>query len=116
MTPMRYVGKQSRSEMKSLAEHLLDKLGLADRLKHRPSELSGGQQQRVAIARALANNPPVLLADEPTGNLDEKTGNEVIDIFHELKANGKLIIMVTHNPEYENVVDRMIRLSDGYVV
>ena len=116
MTPMRYAGKRSRSEIKSNAEYLLEKLGLADRLKHRPSELSGGQCQRVAIARALANDPPVLLADEPTGNLDEKTGNEVINIFHELKANGQLIIMVTHNPEYETVVDRMIHLSDGYVV
>jgi putative ABC transport system ATP-binding protein len=116
MTPMRYAGKHTKSEMLEIATHLLEKLGLADRLKHRPSELSGGQCQRVAIARSLANNPPVLLADEPTGNLDEKTGNEVIDIFHELKAKGQLIIMVTHNPEYENVVDRMIHLSDGHVV
>ncbi|MCM8531946.1 MAG: ABC transporter ATP-binding protein [Lentisphaeraceae bacterium] len=116
ITPMRYAGTKSKSEMIETATHLLDKLGLADRLKHRPSELSGGQCQRVAIARSLANNPPVLLADEPTGNLDEKTGNEVIDIFHELKANGQLIIMVTHNPEYENIVDRMIHLSDGHVV
>ena len=116
MTPMRYAGNKSKKEMLETATHLLDKLGLADRLKHRPSELSGGQCQRVAIARSLVNNPPVLLADEPTGNLDEKTGNEVIDIFHELKAKGQLIIMVTHNPEYEAVVDRMIHLSDGYVV
>ncbi|MCM8535760.1 MAG: ABC transporter ATP-binding protein [Lentisphaeraceae bacterium] len=116
ITPMRYAGTKSKKEMVETATGLLDKLGLADRLKHRPSELSGGQCQRVAIARSLANNPPVLLADEPTGNLDEKTGNEVIDIFHELKAKGQLIIMVTHNPEYENVVDRMIHLSDGHVV
>jgi len=116
ITPMRYAGGKSKKEMNEVATHLLEKLGLVDRLKHRPSELSGGQCQRVAIARSLANNPPVLLADEPTGNLDEKTGNEVIDIFHELKANGQLIIMVTHNPEYEAVVDRMIHLSDGHVV
>lgn len=116
MTPMRYAGKKSKTEMHQIATHLLEKVGLENRLKHRPSELSGGQRQRVAIARSLSNNPPVLLADEPTGNLDEKTGNEVIDIFHELKASGQLIIMVTHNPEYEAVVDRMIHLSDGNVV
>ncbi|MCH2209036.1 MAG: ABC transporter ATP-binding protein [Lentisphaerales bacterium] len=116
ITPMRYAGNKSKQEMQETATHLLEKLGLGDRMKHRPSELSGGQCQRVAIARSLVNNPPVLLADEPTGNLDEKTGNEVIEIFHELKAKGQLIIMVTHNPEYESVVDRMIHLSDGHVV
>lgn len=116
ITPMRYAGNKSKQEMQETATDLLEKLGLGDRMKHRPSELSGGQCQRVAIARSLVNNPPVLLADEPTGNLDEKTGNEVIEIFHELKAKGQLIIMVTHNPEYESVVDRMIHLSDGHVV
>ena len=116
MTPMRYAGLKSKAEMKVIACDLIERVGLADRLKHRPSELSGGQCQRVAIARALANNPPVLLADEPTGNLDEKTGEEVMKIFHELRNNGQLIIMVTHNPEYESEVDRMIHLSDGHVV
>ena len=116
MTPMRYAGQKSKSQMKERALELIERVGLADRLTHRPSELSGGQCQRVAIARALANNPPVLLADEPTGNLDEKTGREVLDIFHELRNNGQLIIIVTHNPEYEQEVNRMIHLSDGYVI
>ena len=113
--PMRYAGNNSK-DMHEYAAHLLDKLGLGDRLKSRPNQLSGGQCQRVAIARSLANNPPVILADEPTGNLDEKTGNEVMDIFHELVSAGRSIIMVTHNPEYESQMHRVIHLQDGKVV
>lgn len=113
--PMRFCG-YPKKEMYERAAYLLDKVGLGDRLKHRPNQLSGGQCQRVAIARSLANDPPVILADEPTGNLDEKTGNEVLEIFHELVAADRSVIMVTHNPEYEKVVGRVIELHDGRVV
>ena len=105
-----------KHEMYERAAYLLNKVGLGDRLKHRPNQLSGGQCQRVAIARALANDPPVILADEPTGNLDEKTGNEVLKIFNGLIDDGRSVIMVTHNPDYENVVQRVIELHDGRVV
>jgi putative ABC transport system ATP-binding protein len=84
-------------------------------LGERGVRLSGGQRQRVAIARALANDPPVLLADEPTGNLDEKTGEEVMEIFRELRSEGRSIIMVTHNPEYEREVDRIVAIHDGRI-
>lgn len=113
--PMRFAGTERR-EMKERSAQLLDRLGLGDRLHHSPSQLSGGQCQRVAIARALANDPAVILGDEPTGNLDEKTGDEILDIFHELVAEGRTVIMVTHNPEYEKHVQRVIELQDGYVV
>lgn len=113
--PMRFAGAE-RHEMKERAAHLLDRVGLGDRLRHSPSQLSGGQCQRVAIARALANNPAVLLGDEPTGNLDEKTGDEIIGIFHELVAEGRTVVMVTHNAEYEKQVQRVIELHDGNVV
>lgn len=113
--PMRFAGLE-RHEMKDRASMLLDRVGLGGRLSHSPSQLSGGQCQRVAIARALANNPSVILADEPTGNLDEKTGNEILDIFHELVAEGNTVIMVTHNAEYEKKVQRVIELHDGNVV
>ena len=105
-----------KAEMRERAEKVLTRLGLAERLDHKPTELSGGQRQRVAIARSLANDPPVLLADEPTGNLDEKTGEEVMEIFRELRSEGRSIIMVTHNPEYENEVDRVIEIRDGRIV
>lgn len=113
--PMRFCNTP-KQEMHERAAYLLDKVGLGDRLKHRPNQLSGGQCQRVAIARSLANDPPVILADEPTGNLDEKTGNEVLDIFRELVQDGRSVLMVTHNPEYEHVVQRVIELHDGRVV
>jgi putative ABC transport system ATP-binding protein len=113
--PMRFAGI-ARHEMKERAAGLLTRVGLGDRVEHSPSQLSGGQCQRVAIARALANNPAVLLADEPTGNLDEKTGDEIIGIFHELVDEGRTVIMVTHNPEYEKEVQRVIELHDGRVV
>lgn len=113
--PMRFIGMERR-EMKERAAYLLDRVGLGGRLEHSPSQLSGGQCQRVAIARSLANNPAVILGDEPTGNLDEKTGDEILGIFHELVAEGRTVIMVTHNPEYEKEVQRVIELHDGRVV
>ncbi|NQZ58692.1 MAG: ABC transporter ATP-binding protein [Lentisphaeraceae bacterium] len=113
--PMQYAGVP-RQKMQERARYLASRLGLEDRLYHKPTELSGGQCQRIAIARSLANDPPVILADEPTGNLDEKTGQEVIEIFQELVAEGKTIIMVTHNPEYEEIVERTISLKDGVML
>lgn len=115
MVPMEYAGKNI-TNMRHKATKLLDELGLGDRLNHLPSELSGGECQRVAIARSLANNPLLILADEPTGNLDEKTGNEVMDIFKTLASEGKTIIMVTHNNEYKSQVDRIITLKDGQMI
>jgi putative ABC transport system ATP-binding protein len=112
--PMRYAEK-SNAYMQERAHAVLARLGLKDRTGHKPTELSGGQRQRVAIARSLANDPPVLLADEPTGNLDEKTGEEVMEIFRELRSEGRSIIMVTHNPEYESEVDRVVEIHDGRI-
>ena len=113
--PMRFAGVE-RNEMKERSAKLLDRVGLGSRLHHSPSQLSGGQCQRVAIARSLANDPAVILGDEPTGNLDEKTGDEIIGIFHELVAEGRTVVMVTHNAEYEKEVQRVIELHDGNVV
>ncbi len=114
-TPMRYARVQPAA-MRARAHELLERLGLGHRLKHRPSQLSGGERQRVAIARALANDPPLVLADEPTGNLDEQTGEEVMRILTGLVDSGRTVIMVTHNPAYERLVDRVIRLHDGKIV
>jgi putative ABC transport system ATP-binding protein len=112
--PMHYA-EQPKDFMQERALEVLTRLGLKDRTDHKPTELSGGQRQRVAIARSLANDPPVLLADEPTGNLDESTGEEVMEIFRELRSEGRSIIMVTHNPEYENEVDRVVEIHDGRI-
>ncbi|MFN8373707.1 MAG: ABC transporter ATP-binding protein [Anaerolineae bacterium] len=99
------------------AEKLLDLVGLSSRQQHRPDELSGGQQQRVAIARALVNEAPLLLADEPTGNLDSKTGEEVLFLMRELvKDHGRTVVMVTHDPKAAAYADRVITLSDGQIV
>ena len=114
-TPMRYA-RVPPEAMDARAHELLELLGLGHRLKHRPSQLSGGERQRVAIARALANDPPLVLADEPTGNLDEKTGNDVMRILTGLVDSGRTVVMVTHNPAYERIVDRVIRLHDGLIV
>jgi len=114
--PMRYAEVLDEASMQQRAHELLERVGLADRIHHKPTELSGGQCQRVAIARALANDSPILLADEPTGNLDEKTGEEVLEIFRRLRDDGRTVIMVTHNPEYETEVEEVIRLHDGEVV
>jgi putative ABC transport system ATP-binding protein len=95
---------------------LLDLVGIGDRANHYPSELSGGQQQRVAIARALANEPAILLADEPTANLDTESSNQIVEIFRELNGKGQTIIMVTHETELGEKADRIIRIKDGRVV
>jgi putative ABC transport system ATP-binding protein len=113
--PLFYAGISSRQRRK-MAEEALARVGLADRANHRPDELSGGQQQRVAIARALVNTPGLLLADEPTGALDSKTGAEVMDLFGELHDQGLTIIMVTHEPHVAQRAKRVITLSDGKVV
>ncbi len=110
--PMVYAGKPRR-ERRRRAEELADRVGLLDRVHHRPRELSGGQMQRIAIARALANRPPLILADEPTGNLDEKTGQEILDLFDELVGGGQTVILVTHNPEYRARVHRVLDMRDG---
>ena len=98
------------------AVSLLELVGIGDRAAHYPSELSGGQQQRVAIARALANEPAILLADEPTANLDTESSNQIVDIFRELNEKGQTIVMVTHEPELGEKADRIIRIKDGKVV
>ena len=114
--PMVYAETPRRLRRKRAAE-LAERVGLGHRLGHRPTELSGGECQRTAIARALANNPAYLLADEPTGNLDEKTSDEIMKLFHELhREQNATIVMVTHNPELEHQFDRVIHLRDGRVV
>ncbi|MEX0619894.1 MAG: ABC transporter ATP-binding protein [Pseudohongiellaceae bacterium] len=112
--PLFYQGK-SEEESHEIAVELAVRVGLGDRLEHKPFELSGGQQQRVAIARALANDPLIILADEPTGNLDSKSGAEILDLFDELHRHGKTLIMVTHSDELAERSERQIRLKDGLV-
>jgi putative ABC transport system ATP-binding protein len=106
----------SRKERREQAAHALEMVQLADRMTHRPAELSGGQRQRVAIARALVTQPSLLLADEPTGNLDSKTGEEIVRLFHDLHERGNTIILVTHEPKLAARCPRAIRLVDGLVV
>ena len=113
--PLFYRGR-SAHESREISTALAERVGLGDRLHHRPYELSGGQQQRVAIARALANDPLVILADEPTGNLDSSTGREILDIFDELHEQGKTVIMVTHDEEVAERSMRIIRLRDGILI
>ncbi len=112
--PLMYAGV-SRSERYDRAEAMLKQMGLGERMHHRPDELSGGQQQRVAIARALVGHPSILLADEPTGNLDSKSGAEVMDLFDELHEQGITIITVTHSPEVADHTERTVTLRDGVV-
>jgi putative ABC transport system ATP-binding protein len=112
--PLIYNGTPS-SRRREQAGIALDKVGLSDRMHHRPNELSGGQRQRVAIARALVNNPSIILADEPTGNLDTRTGDEIMEVFEVLHDEGNTIIMVTHEEYIAEHSDRIIRLRDGLV-
>jgi len=114
--PMTFQGTPKEERIKR-AQHLLNLVDLGDRMNHKPTELSGGQQQRVAIARSLANNPPIILADEPTGNLDSKTGVNVMNFLKKLhKEEGKTIIMVTHDGHLAKMAERIILLKDGKVV
>ena len=112
--PLIYAGF-SKSERHEMAMQALDNVGLADRSHHRPNELSGGQRQRVAIARALVNNPSIILADEPTGNLDTKTSYDIMNLFQELHDKGNTIIMVTHEDDIAHYAHRIIRLRDGLI-
>jgi len=113
--PMVYAGTPIKERTARAAE-LLDLVGLKDRMKHRPNELSGGEMQRVALARSLANKPRIILADEPTGNLDSRTGKDIMRLFDDLAAKGNTIILVTHDQSVAEHARRVIRLSDGVIV
>lgn len=112
--PMIYAGA-SKTERKERAEKVLKDVGLADRMDHKPNQLSGGQRQRVAVGRALVNKPSIILADEPTGNLDSKTSVEIMNLFDEIHASGNTVILVTHEEEIARHAHRIIRLRDGMV-
>ena len=112
--PLIYGGVPAK-ERRPRAEEMLRKVGLGDRMNHRPAELSGGQRQRVAVARALINNPSILLADEPTGNLDSQTGNEIMALFQELHDNGQTIVLVTHEHDIAEHAERVVTLRDGVI-
>ncbi len=114
--PMIFLGVPKRKRA-ARAKELLTKVGLADRIRHKPNELSGGERQRVAIARALANNPEIILADEPTGNLDTETGGTILELLRRLSVDdGKTVVLVTHDPEAVRIAGRVIRLRDGRTV
>lgn len=112
--PMIFKGMRAKAR-RALAMELLDKVGLAGRAHHKPNELSGGEMQRVAIARSLANNPRLILADEPTGNLDTKSGDEILAVFEELWKQGHTLVVITHNPNISSRAQRIVKLKDGMV-
>ena len=114
LLPMKYAGADLE-EAELRARQVLDQVGLSDRINHGPSELSGGQQQRVAIARALVNKPSMIIADEPTGNLDSKTGDYVMGLFKELNEEGQTIILITHEEDIANQSKRIINIKDGLI-
>lgn len=113
--PLIYRGV-GRGERGRLAKEALAKVGLADRMTHKPAEMSGGQQQRVAIARAIAQAPPIILADEPTGNLDSTSTKEIMQILHELHEEGRTIILITHDPEIAAEAKRVVKIKDGQII
>jgi len=113
--PLLYNSSVSTKERKERAIHALEAVKLAERLDHKPNELSGGQQQRVAIARALVNDPSIILADEPTGNLDSKTSYEIMDIFGKIHSSGNTVILVTHEEDIAKFAHRIVRLRDGII-
>jgi putative ABC transport system ATP-binding protein len=116
MLPMDFARKIPVGERRDRAQHLLDRVGVGDQADKLPATLSGGQQQRAAIARALANDPPLLLADEPTGNLDSITAGAVLELFADLNAEGRTIVVVTHEREIRSIAGRQVTLQDGRVV
>jgi len=113
--PMIYAGV-SRKERKRRAKEAIDRVGLSDRMDHKPNELSGGQKQRIAIARALVNNPAIILADEPTGNLDSVTGEEIMALFQQLNKEGATIVLVTHEPDIAQHTNRVVSFRDGFLI
>ena len=114
MLPLKYAGTDKKDALE-MSKNVLEEVGLSDRSTHSPSELSGGQQQRVAIARALVNKPSILFADEPTGNLDSKTGADVMNLFKELNRNGQTIILITHEDSIAKQSNRIITIRDGLI-
>ncbi|WP_342304148.1 ABC transporter ATP-binding protein [Methanolobus sp. ZRKC5] len=110
-----YANKKAGIDARKKAKELVELVGLTDRINYKPSEMSGGQQQRIAIARALINDPSLILADEPTGNLDSKTGEEVMGIFSDLHKKGRTIVMITHDPDLAEYADRVVYLKDGVI-
>jgi putative ABC transport system ATP-binding protein len=114
LLPLKYAG-ESKNDAVIKAKKVIERVGLTERLDHTPAELSGGQQQRVAIARALVNNPSIIFADEPTGNLDSKTGEEVMNLFKELNSYGQTIILITHEDSVAQQSNRIITIMDGLI-